>query len=333
MIAKHLKTATIFAALAVAGSSSAATFLGETTISLFTRSVNVKSYSIKADLGPGLAQDAEGLAFYGGKLYVATDHNSSQGNGKLGIYETNAAGELGSNTVLNMDNRPDTNGKWGPEGMTFNTSGKGYGAFAPGSNPVLVTTDSNGDNTTLLVDAVTGAVSKQKAIPDSPDDIAYIASIDKFGLLADMTGSTVIKIYSHDDNGLTDSTLTIDVPALSGITEAKGLVALSAVYANWLLGRSDLTGQVLMTASKVPNELAFFGLDGSYYGKSSFLSVISGASEIEALAFDEANSILYIGDEDGFAVHSINLSQAVPEPSSMALLGLGAIALMRRRRK
>lgn len=153
---QSLKALALAAAAGAAGFSSAATYLGETTITLFTRSVKVKSFNVRNDQGVGLNQDAEGLAFYGGKLYVSIDHNSTQGDGKLGVYETNDAGKLGAVSVLTIGTRPDVAGRrWGPEGVTFSTSGKAYGAFLPRQDSILVTTESEGDDAALLVNART----------------------------------------------------------------------------------------------------------------------------------------------------------------------------------
>lgn len=96
---------------------------------LFGRVWHVTSYFVQDDLLASSKEDTflepEGLAFRSGVLYVSGDREDDETSSRLALYNYPVGGPLSFNRFVQMPNTSPN--WWGPEGITFNTSGSGYG--------------------------------------------------------------------------------------------------------------------------------------------------------------------------------------------------------------
>lgn len=260
----------------------------------------------------------EALAFKNGQLYVAGDWNETQN--QVAVFDTNGWGELTFNRTINlaMSTPPPTaspnNEWWGPEGMTFNTGATGTGA---GGNVLVTVEDQHagtGGSTMALLNPATGGLSGYMTLP-FPDDIAYGAASQQFFLL---TTPHLLQVY---DANMVATGVSFSVPAGS-----RGLAVVSAAFARTLTGDPNLTGDILLVICKedtaaVPpltNRLTVFTSYGTQVGATQDISWVDaaldnasgggtqpGPHEMEAIVVDEANGVIYIGDEAARAVYAI----------------------------
>jgi hypothetical protein len=323
---KHVASVLAVAALAVpafAGSVS-----GSGSVSLFGVSYPITTWGISTDSNPsGLPASfgAEGMTFFGGNLYVSHDHDANRGDGKLVRYTPGAGGDLSAPTAITMGNGPY--GKWGAEGITVNDSGSGFGSFLSGSAPAIAGVDTQGspDFFGVFDSGNPGSViTSQVSVTTGLDDIAWVGSRNQFAAIEDGAGtSAFLRYFDH-----TSSSMTVTAGSTSLIAGAKGIATISANFAQLLTGLTITTAQALVVVSEL-EALAVYDTNGVQIGTTQSLSsYIPASGELESVAVDEANGLLFVGDEAGRAVHVL----AIPAPGVAGLFGLVAVAGLRRRR-
>jgi len=317
----------VVACAGVAGSAFAGNIAGTGSTSLYGRSYAVTSWNINADATGSSAAifGAEGMTFFGGKLYVSHDHNGNRANGRLVSYVTGPTGLLSSPTATAMGNGPA--GVFGPEGVTVNTSGSGYGSFASGASTKIVGMDSRGTGAFGVFDtAVAGSNGSSIAADSTLDDIAFVGSVDKFGCVqevADPLGgpdSAVFRYY--DKNTMAPEASAFAIPAGS-----KGVTVVSAAFAASLTGFGVSTSQALLFVTEFDG-FAFYDTNGNAVGPALTLSDYATFTEFESVAVDEVNNLIFLGDEAGTDVHVVQ----VPAPSAIGALALAGLVASRRRR-
>ncbi len=312
----------LLAGLAVstaAGTAAAATLNATGSLSLYGQSFTVKQWRTLTDAGT-TAFDPEALTFFNGTLYASADEGASAGNGRLVSYVPGATGDLTAASFVTMG----VNGaaRWGAEGLTVNTSGRGFGSFGPGGFK-LASIDSRGANAVgavINVDDVNAIkpLSNITALPES-DDIAWVASRNQFAVVIDVDGS----IAWYDNN------LVATGQSAVGFSDAKGITVVSAAWVQSAFGLTSSTAQVLLLAGKDTNRLGFYDTNGNAVGSlQNLLPTGVNFSEIEAVAVDEANNNIYLADEAALSIHVIN----VPTPGVGLVLALGGLVATRRRR-
>jgi hypothetical protein len=282
----------------------------------------------------------EGMAYRDGMMYVAGDWNETQN--QIGVYTTTPDGSLAysSSIQLPIPNPPPNpnlanNTLWGPEGLTFNTSAAGYGASAS----ALVTVEEqqyllNG-NTRALLNPVTGVLSDFGKFTSvvgamSPDDIAYGAMTNRFYVVGD---PDIMQVWTSDNPPVYAGT-QYALPQRS-----KGVAVISPTFAQFLLNNPAITQECLLVVAK--------GLVGSNTAPNNRLYVITTAGavlgqqdmlwtreafpgqplqEFEAVAVDEANHVIYIGDEKAGGIFSLTVPMAlsITTPSPLPNAAEGA---------
>lgn len=324
-----MKTAAVFLALAGAASCVlAGNVAGSGTTSLYNRSYAVTTWNINADATGNSAAifGAEGMTFHNGVLYVSHDHNSNRANGRLVSYVPTALGNLSAPSVTTMGNGPE--GVWGPEGITVNTSGSGYGSFGMGDSANVVGIDSRGAGSFAVFNTgVAGSNGSALPVGGSYDDIAWVGSVDKFGVVeevADPMGGPDMAVFRYVDKvSMVAESSAFVIPG-----GTKGVAVVSAAFASSLTGNNAFsTAQALLFVTEFDG-LAFYDTDGNAIGGLLTLSDYAAFGELESVAVDEANNLLFLGDEAGTAVHVVT----VPTPGALALLGMGGLLAARRRR-
>lgn len=323
---------TLIAFIACAGTATAA-LAGNVTdsgsVSLYGNSYPIITWNINADStgNTGATFGAEGMTFHNGTLYVSHDHNSIRANGQLVKYTPGATGDLTSFTRTAMGS--STVGVFGPEGITVNTSGSGYGSFASGDTANIVGIDSRTNTGNPFgafgtVNSDTGVFSGQISPVDSVDDITWVGSLGKFLIVVDTPNSDLSSARFLDGTTLAQSGSSFNL-----VNGAKGVTTVSNAFASSLAGVTFDTAEVLLVISEFET-ISFFDTNGvARGGEISLSSYLSNATnETESIAVDEVNNLIFLGDEGGRAVHVVT----VPAPSALALLGLGGIIASRRRR-
>ena len=279
---------------------------GSVVLNLFGRNYDVRTWYVRFDTPVGFVEP-EGMTFYNGKLYIGTDDNNTQG--WLITYTPGPTGDLSVWDAIQMSLTCDLrNNIWGPEGITVNTGGVGYGAFTSGQ-PILVSLDSRGDDRTATIDLNTSPalVCNIGPVP-SPDDIAYVPSLNQFVVLDDRDLDGIWALFfNHNASGLVFPPVNTWI---TGDLETKGLCVIPAEAANWLLCRSDLTGEYLLMSSTVGvpgtrNKLWVYDFSGNVLGVTVFEPPNWG--EIESVAYDPVNKIVYVGSEDTNRIHVFQL--------------------------
>jgi hypothetical protein len=260
------------------------------------------------------------MTFHNGTLYVSHDHDSNRAAGNLVRYTPGAAGDLSAFNTILMGNGPA--GLWGPEGITINTSGSGYGSFAPGASVRLTGIETRGADSFGIFD--TGAPGSNMITPiavTTPlDDIAWVGSLSAFVGVEDGTGDTAFLRY------IDANTMAVQAPSFQVINGAKGIAVVSAAFAQALTGQHVATAQALLVVSELDG-FAFYDTNGAAIGLAQVLDAYAPIIELESVAVDEANNLIFLGDEAGRAIHVVQ----VPAPTSLALLGLGTLLARRRR--
>jgi MYXO-CTERM domain-containing protein len=320
----------VFAVAACAGlcvSAMAGTVSGTGSVSLYGRSYNVTSWNINADATGNAAAifGAEGMTFFGGKLYVSHDHNSNRANGRLVSYNVGATGDLSVPMPIVMGNGPA--GVWGPEGITVNDSGSGYGSFGSADSTRIVGIDSRGSGAFAVFNtAVAGSNGDAITADSTYDDIAFVGSVDKFGVVqevADPLGGPDTAVFRYvDKNTMAPEASTFAIP--SG---TKGVAVVSAAFATSLSGVAVGTAQALLFVTEADG-FALYDTAGNAISAALTLGDYAALAELESVAVDEVNNLIYLGDEAGKAVHVV----AVPAPGALGLLGVAALVAGRRRR-
>jgi Putative Ig domain/Thrombospondin type 3 repeat len=267
----------------------------------------------------------EGLAFRNGELFASGDWNETQN--QVAVFSAAADGTLTYNRAIqipipNPPPSPTTanNALWGPEGLTFNTSAAGYGA----SGTALVTVEDAQylipGNTRALLGPVTGTLSGFGVFSSivgaaSPDDIAFGPQSNRFYLIAD---PNVLQAWT-----------TASPPAYANsqfalITRSKGLTVISASFTQFLLNDPTATQEHLLVVAKslvqstsAPhNRLAVYSTSGVLRAQQDLFwtrDAFPGAplQEFEAIAVDEVNKVIYIGDEQAHGIFVLTPAPAL----------------------
>lgn len=336
----------VTAVLAIAGSANAGSLFG--TIenqNLFGREFDIEIYRVATDLSSqGLTPAAgrvepEGMTFYNGTLYVASDGSTSEANGYLAAY---AGGNLASapsaqRYTVTVGNNTAA---YGPEGLTVNTRGTGYGSFS-GNAPRFTAIDSV---ISPVSSRVWGAMNSATGVVDDAlvssafnfDDIAYVpgtsAAQDRFAVI-DASGAPVIRYYSADSTPVDQGT----VPAFNLPANSKGMTFLTAADANLFTPLATVDCLLISSGASAAfpnvNTLSLYALDGTLIYRSFVNAALGtiGNGEIESLAWDSEGKRLFLGYENG--VSSQIGVFTVPSPSAALLLTASALVTAGRRRR
>lgn len=332
-----MKLMSTLAIASLAGSALAGTQIATNVVNLYGNNYSVASFNVISDVGiGGTTLQPEGMTFYNGTLYVAGDRDNGETRGNLVAY---AGGVITTPTRIALgtalDSDAGSNQNWGPEGITVNTSGSGYGSFSSGPGRLAGVEGAGRDRAgviNLADGSVTDLVGNAPEIFGNYDDLAFSASADAFFALdGDNAASPLVRLNKF--------TLAVEgtVVANWGGGNAKGLTMISKAFAEALTGTSILTAQAFLVALKDGtgplgvNRLAVADLNGNIIGLQQAFNLTglgSRASEIEALAVDEATNRIFVGDEGTRTIHVFT----IPAPSAVALLGLAGVVVGRRRR-
>jgi hypothetical protein len=325
-------------ALTVAGAQ-AGTFFGTlSNQNVFGSSYDISIYRVATDLSSqGLTPasgrvEPEGMTWYNGNLYVASDGTAAEANGYLAVYAGGNLGAAPSAQRFTVTVGSNT-AAYGPEGLTVNTRGSGYGSFS-GSAPRFTAIDNV---TSPVSSRVLGVMNTANRIVEDAqvnssynlDDIAYVpgatAADDRFAVI-DGTGAIPTLRYLT-----TDAVPTFTGPTITLIPNAKGMTFLAAADAA-LFSPLATTDCLLISAGGTGvNFLRLYTTGGTLLAESTITAALGtpGIGEIEALAFDPATKRLFLGYEN--SVNSQIGVFTVPAPG--AALGLALVGLAGRRRR
>jgi hypothetical protein len=278
-------------------------------LNLYGRWWRVLSYFVEDDLLKNPNDDTflepEGLAFADGWLYVSGDREADETDTRLGIYEHPVSGVLAFDSYLPMSISSDPDG-WGPEGLTFNFSGSGYGS---GSDE-LVSVERDGTGRAAIIDLGSGDVRDVLAT-STPEGVAYLSLGASFATLQDAGGPVTVAF--HDEWFVPSGTTVTVAPSTNGAA------AVTAAFASFLT-RTSVSGELLLTVTtgNPGNAINVYALDGVAVAPQQDLPVEPKAKiplgggfylvkptfgTVEAVAVDETNEVIYIGDEDNSMVH------------------------------
>jgi hypothetical protein len=280
-------------------------------VNLYGRWWRVLSYFVEDDVLSNPNDDTflepEGLAFADQVLYVSGDREEDESDSRLAMYDHPVGGVLTFNDYLQMSIQGDQNG-WGPEGLTFNPSGSGYGSAAN----ELVSVERDGTGRAGVINLDTGRVT-DFVTTSTPEDVTYLSVAPSFATLQDAGGP--VSVAFHDASFVPSGTTITVAPT------ANGAAGVSAAFASFLT-RTSVSGESLLTVLKENpgNAIKVYGLDGGGAGPRQDLPVVPRAriplgggfflfkpafGTIEAVAVDETagNEVIYIGDEGNSMVH------------------------------
>lgn len=258
----------------------------------------------------------EGMTFRNGQLYVSGDWNETQN--QVAVFNAPASGALSFDHAIQIPIFPPppnpnsaNNVLWGPEGLTFNTGASGYGANASALITVEDAQFLMPGNTRALLDPVSGALSGLGVFSSvvgaaSPDDIAYGPLTNRFYVIAD---PDVLQVWTAENPPTYANIQT----AL--VTRSKGLAVISPAFSQYLLSDPTITQEHVLVVAKslvqstsAPhNRLAVYSTSGVLRAQQDLFwtrDAFPGAplQEFEAIAVDEANRIIYIGDEKAHGI-------------------------------
>ncbi len=286
----------------------AAVRVNDFEIVLFGRAWHVSSYFVQDDLLKNASEDTflnpEGLAFRAGILYASGDREADATDSRLAVYTCSAAGALSFSSMIQMPNvSPDW---WGPEGLTFNTAGTGYG----GGPSELVSVERDTPAQAGVINLVSGAVSNRLAT-EALEDITYLPRKGQFAVLADLGTSIRLAFY--------DMTMTSSGEGFVVLPGSNGLVGVSPAFGSWFT-RTSQPDEIFVIVSKAApgNAVAAYTLAGNPVGPiyelpvepkariplgGGFYRLLPAFGTVEAVTVDEANRAVFIGDEQNAMIH------------------------------
>ncbi|MDX2131443.1 MAG: PEP-CTERM sorting domain-containing protein [Planctomycetota bacterium] len=299
----------------------AGTVTGSGSLPMYGSNYGVTTWRIAGDAGSAsTAFGAEGMTFFNGTLYVSHDHDANRAAGNLVSYTPGATGNLSAATTTLMGTGPA--GLWGPEGITVNNSGSGFGSWAAGS--VRITgIETRGTDSFGVFDTGTPGSNMSPTANAVPalDDIAWASSLDLFAGVEDGSGdSSFLRFFDKN----TMAVQSFSAPVING---AKGIAAVSGSFAAAVTGASVGTSQAFLVVSEFDG-FAFYDTNGNAIGPALTFGDYAAINELESVAVDETNNLIFLGDEAGLSIHVVS----VPAPGVGAIFGLGLLAAARRRR-
>jgi hypothetical protein len=285
-------------------------------VNLYGRWWHVLSYFVEDDVLSNPNDDTflepEGLAFAGETLYVSGDREEDESDSRLAIYDHPVGGVLSFDSYLQMSIQGDQNG-WGPEGLTFNPSGSGYGS----ASDELVSVERDGTGRAGVINLGTGRVT-DFVTTSTPEGVSYLGLAPSFASLQDAGGPVTVAFH--------DPWFAPSGATFAAAPTTNGVVSVSAAFASFLT-RSSVSGESLLTVAKENpgNAVNVYALDGLAVGPQQDLPVVPRAriplgggfylfkpafGTIEAIAVDETagNQVIYIGDEGNSMVHVLRPS-------------------------
>lgn len=316
--------------------SSAAVQCNQFEIVLYARVWEVTSYYVQDDIVHNPNQDFEmlkpdGIAYKQGFLYVSGDREEWNTSSRLAVYAWDGE-ELTYNSYLQM---PSTSTDWwGPDGLTFNTSGDGI-SYGSGAND-LVSVEADTPAQIGIINISTAAVSSK--MPISPvQDIAYIASTGQFATIANGIEYSTVTIY--------DSQITTAQENFPVTGSAYGLASVSPGFGQWMSRKdTDTDGFIIVAAKDPANTLVMYDLAGNQIGPAQQLPITPKArvpfgdglymiepafGGIEAITVDEKENTIFIGDHGNAMIHilkPVRLAGDVDKNGTVELLDLVVLA-------
>ena len=304
-----------------------------TVSNLFGRSYTARQWNLTGDLGLNNAGTAnrsvvlESLTVYNGQLFVGGDDDPGQFEGRILRYNAGPTGDLSSPSVITLS------ASIGPEGLTINTGGTGFGAFT-GPNPTLVAVEGGAPFRRATLDVVGNAATNTSVnVPWEADDVAYIAASGRFAVLQrNSAGQREVALYDANFSPL-GGNFTVQS---SSLARPRAMATASNAFLSSLTGLNLVNGNDYLL---IPNDrltsgdpantrrLTLWNATTGQFVASSTLQFPAALGDMQSMTIDEANNIVYFGDQNQriWAV-------AVPTPSAVALLGLAGLVAGRRRR-
>ncbi len=198
---------------------------------------------------------------------------------------------------------------WGPEGLSFNMAGRGYGG---GAN-MLVSVDRDADQAGII-DLASGSISGRLGIAVA-EDLTFLPGLEQFAILR--ASGSAIEVAYRDLNMFATGQ---QFPVAAG---TNGLVGVSASFGSWFTCMEQST-EILVAVTKASpgNAILVYDLTGRQIGPQHDLPVLPKAriplggpfymllpafGTVEAIAADEANKVLFIGDENNTMIHVLTL--------------------------
>ncbi len=280
-------------------------------IVLYGRVWQVTSYFVQDDITVNPNKDFEmlepdGVAYQLGYLYASGDREEWNTGSRLAVYswQNNTLTYSGYKQMPSIS--PDW---WGPDGLTFNTSADpdSYGSGVS----ELVSIEADTPAQVGIINISTADVTSRKTLP-SAEDITYIASTGKFASVASGTENSTVTIY--------DKTITFSETNFLITNSTYGLAWVSNNFGQWF-SREDIPsneGFVLAAAKDSVNKVVMHDLAGNQIGIPQELPITPKArislgggltmiepafGQIEAIAVDEQNDTIFIGDHGNAMIH------------------------------
>jgi hypothetical protein len=291
--------------------SSAQPRVNDFEIKLFGRYWHVASYFVQDDLQQNANEDTflepEGLVFDNGILYASGDRESDEAYGRLARYSRDSDGTLSFVSFLQMPSTlPDW---WGPEGLTFNHSGSGYGSVADTLVSVERDTGQAG-----IIDLISGNVTSRVTVGNA-EDVTFLPGLARFAVLEDL-GTSIAVVYR-------DSTMAAAGQQFTAAPGTNGLVRLSASFGSWFT-RTNRPTEVLLAVTKANpgNAILVYDPSGTQVGSQcnlptspkariplggQFYMLLPAFGTVEAITVDEAGKVLFVGDESNTMIHVLTL--------------------------
>jgi hypothetical protein len=291
--------------------SSAQPRVNDFEVQLFGRYWHVASYFVQDDLLQNANEDTflepEGLVFESGLLYASGDRESDETYSRLARYALSAEGTLSFEDFIQMPSASPN--WWGPEGLTFNRSGVGYGSGA--GTMVSVERDAGQVGT---IDLVSGSVSNRVSIGNA-EDVTFLPDRGQFAILQD-SGTSIAVAYR-------DANMTVTGVQFTVAPGTNGLVRLSASFGSWFT-RTNQSAEVLLAVTKANpgNAILVYDSSGTQIGPQyplpttpkariplggQFYMLLPAFGTVEAITIDETGRTLFIGDESNTMIHVLTL--------------------------
>lgn len=288
--------------------ASAAIRVNDFEVSFFGRTWHVASYFVQDDLLLGPQDDTflepEGLAIRNGVLYASGDREDDETYSRLAVYNCPPSGTLSFDHAIQMPSVSPS--WWGPEGLTFNPSGVGYG----GGPDELVTVERDTPAQAGVVNLATGAVSNKLAT-DALEDVTFLPNRSQFAVLTDLGTSIRLTFYNLS--------MVPTGEFFAVLQGSNGLAALSASFGSWLTRTTRPDESVVVVTKAAPgNAVLAYDLAGNRIGGvyklpaepkariplgGGFYELKPAFGTVEAVTIDEANHLLILGDELNSMIH------------------------------